>query len=347
MAAASIDDRIRPVDLPERVVFLTIEPRTKADQEKLGQGLQKLMAEDPTLRVNTDTRTGQTILRGMGELHLEVIVDRLKREFNVMAVVGKAQVAYKETLTRPAEGEGRYVRQTGGRGEYGHVKIRLLPGGPGTGYIFENQIVDGAIPDEFITHIDEGIKDGLTRGVLAGYPVDDVRIELYDGSFHDIDSSETAFKIAGRMAFQDAAKKAEPELLEPVMRVEVVVQKEHTSHVVGDLSRRRGQIHSEEDRGKMSIISASVPLSEMLGYATDVRARTEGARVTRCTSIGTNRYAALQILTIRTGARLSPRRALPRRKAKTLAWPSPSQTINACNLTDTDNRSDWATQKNS
>ena len=266
--------RIRPMDLPEPIVFLAIEPKTKADQEKLGQGLQKLMAKDPTLRVDTDTRTGQTIIRGTGELHLEVIVDRLEREFNVLAVVGKPQVVYKETLTRPAEGEGRYVRQTGGRDQYGHVKIRLLPGGPGTGYIFENQIVDGAIPNQFIKPIDEGIKEELTRGVL-GYPVDDVRIELYDGSFHDIDSSEMAFKIAGSTAFQHAAKKAEPVLLEPVMRVEVVVQKEHMSDVMGDLSRRRGQIHSQEDRGRTSIISARVPLSEMFGYATDLRSRTQ------------------------------------------------------------------------
>jgi elongation factor G len=264
------------MDLPELVVFLAIEPKTKADQERLGQGLRKLMAEDPTFRVNTDTRTGQTIIRGMSELHLEVLVDRLKREFNVVAAVGAPQAAYKETLTRPAEGEGRYMRQIGGCGQYGHAKIRLLPGGPGTGYIFENQMVAGVIPKEFIKAIDEGIQEALTRGVLAGYPVDDVRIELYDGSFHDIDSSETAFQIAGSMAFQDAAKKAEPVLLEPVMRVEVTVQKEHTSDVVRDLSNRRGQIQSQEDRGRTYIVSARVPLSEMFGYAAGLRSRTQG-----------------------------------------------------------------------
>jgi elongation factor G len=267
---------LESMDFPDPVISLAIEPKTKADQEKLGVGLQKLMAEDPTFRVNTDTQTGQTIIRGMGELHLEIIVDRLKREFNVEASVGKPQVAYKETLTRAADGEGRYVRQTGGRGQYGHAKIHLYPGEPGTGYIFENEIIGGSIPKEFIKPIDEGIKEALTRGVLAGYPVDDVKIELYDGSFHDVDSSEMAFKIAGSMAFQDAAKKAKPVLLEPVMRVEVVVPKEHMGDVMGNLSSRRGQIQSQEDRGGTQIISARVPLSEMFGYATDLRSRTQG-----------------------------------------------------------------------
>jgi elongation factor G len=267
---------LESMDFPEPVISLAIEPKTKADQEKLGVGLQKLMAEDPTFRVQTDQQTGQTIIRGMGELHLEIIVDRLKREFNVEAAVGKPQVAYKETLTRQADGEGRYVRQTGGRGQYGHAKIHLFPAEPGTGYVFENEIVGGSIPKEFIKPIDEGIKEALTRGVLAGYPVDDVRIELYDGSFHDVDSSEMAFKIAGSMAFQDAAKKAKPVLLEPVMRVEVVVPKEHMGDVMGNLSSRRGQIQSQEDRGGTQIISARVPLSEMFGYATDLRSRTQG-----------------------------------------------------------------------
>jgi elongation factor G len=267
---------LESMDFPEPVISLAIEPKTKADQEKLGTGLGKLMAEDPTFRVNTDQQTGQTIIRGMGELHLEIIVDRLKREFNVEASVGKPQVAYKETLTKQAEGEGRYIRQTGGRGQYGHAKIRLFPGEPGTGYIFENEIVGGSIPKEFIKPIDEGIKEALTRGVLAGYPVDDVKIELYDGSFHDVDSSEMAFKIAGSMAFQDAAKRARPVLLEPVMRVEVVVPKEHMGDVMGNLSGRRGQIQSQEDRGGTQIIAARVPLSEMFGYATDLRSRTQG-----------------------------------------------------------------------
>ncbi|MGH9346421.1 MAG: elongation factor G [Vicinamibacterales bacterium] len=267
---------LESMDFPEPVISLAIEPKTKGDQEKLGQGLAKLMAEDPTFRVRTDEQTGQVVIAGMGELHLEIIVDRLKREFNVEASVGKPQVAYKETLTRPADGEGRYVRQTGGRGQYGHARIHLYPGEPGTGYVFENEIAGGAIPKEFIKPINEGIKEALTRGVLAGYPIDDVRIELYDGSFHDVDSSEMAFKIAGSMAFQDAAKKAKPVLLEPVMRVEVVVPKDYLGDVMGDLSSRRGRIQSQEDRGGTQIVNARVPLSEMFGYATDLRSRTQG-----------------------------------------------------------------------
>jgi elongation factor G len=277
----TICDEKKPVvlesmDFPEPVIQLAIEPKTKADQEKLGVGLGKLMAEDPTFRVKTDQQTGEVVISGMGELHLEIIVDRLKREFNVEASVGRPQVAYKETLTRPADGEMKYAKQTGGRGQYGHAKIHLYPGEPGTGYIFENKIVGGAIPREFIKPVDEGIKEALTRGVLAGYPVDDVRVELYDGSYHDVDSSEMAFKIAGSMAFQDAAKKAKPVLLEPVMRVEVVVPKEYMGDVMGHLSSKRGQILSQEDRAGSQIINARVPLSEMFGYATDLRSRTQG-----------------------------------------------------------------------
>jgi elongation factor G len=267
---------LESMDFPEPVISLAIEPKTKADQEKLGSGLQKLMAEDPTFRVNTDQQTGQTIIRGMGELHLEIIVDRLKREFSVEASVGRPQVAYKETLTVPAEGEGRYVRQTGGRGQYGHAKIRLIPRKPGEGYEFVNDIVGGSIPREFIKPIDEGIREAMTTGVLAGYPVDDVTIELYDGSYHDVDSSEMAFKIAGSMAFKDASHKARPVLLEPVMRVEVVVPKEYMGDVMGDLASRRGHIQSQEDRGGTQIVAARVPLSEMFGYATDLRSRTQG-----------------------------------------------------------------------
>jgi elongation factor G len=207
---------LESMDFPKPVISLAIEPKTKSDQEKLGVGLQKLMAEDPTFRVNTDQQTGQVIIAGMGELHLEIIVDRLKREFSVEASVGKPQVAYKETLTRAADGEMKYAKQTGGRGQYGHVKIHLYPGEPGSGYVFENETKGGSIPKEYIKPVDEGIKEALTRGVLAGYPIDDVRIELYDGSFHEVDSSEMAFKIAGSMAFQDAAKKAKPVLLEPI-----------------------------------------------------------------------------------------------------------------------------------
>jgi elongation factor G len=267
---------LESMDFPEPVISLAIEPKTKGDQEKLGQGLAKLMAEDPTFRVHTDEQTAQVVIAGMGELHLEIIVERLKREFKVEASVGKPQVAYKETLTRPADGEGRYIRQTGGRGQYGHAKIHLYPGEPGGGYVFENEIVGGTIPKEFIKPINQGIKEALTRGILAGYPVDDVKIELYDGSFHDVDSSEMAFKIAGSLAFQDAAKKAKPVLLEPVMRVEVVVPKDYMGDVMGDLASRRGRIQSQEDRGGTQIIQARVPLSEMFGYATDLRSRTQG-----------------------------------------------------------------------
>jgi elongation factor G len=267
---------LESMEFPEPVISLAIEPKTKADQEKLGQGMAKLMAEDPTFRVHTDDQTGQVVIAGMGELHLEIIVDRLKREFNVEASVGKPQVAYKETLTAPAEGEGRFVRQTGGRGQYGHAKIRLIPLPPGTGYQFEDEIVGGRVPREYIKPIDQGIREALTRGILAGYPIDDVRIELYDGSYHEVDSSEMAFKIAGSMAFQDAAKRAKPVLLEPVMRVEVVVPKDYMGDVMGDLAARRGRIQSQEDRGGTQIISSRVPLSEMFGYATELRSRTQG-----------------------------------------------------------------------
>ncbi|MEZ5292182.1 MAG: elongation factor G [Vicinamibacterales bacterium] len=267
---------LESMEFPEPVISLAIEPKTKADQEKLGQGMAKLMAEDPTFRVNTDEQTGQVVIRGMGELHLEIIVDRLKREFGVEASVGKPQVAYKETLTKAAEGDGLFKRQTGGRGQFGHAKIRLFPLEPGSGYQFESKIVGGTVPREYIKPIDQGIQEALTRGVLAGYPVDDVRIELYDGGYHEVDSSEMAFKIAGSFAFQDAAKKAGPVLMEPIMRVEIVSPKDYLGDVMGDLASRRGRIQSQEDRGGTQIISARVPLSEMFGYATDLRSRTQG-----------------------------------------------------------------------
>jgi elongation factor G len=267
---------LEAMDFPEPVISLAIEPKTKADQEKLGLGLGKLMAEDPTFRVKTDTETGQVVIAGMGELHLEIIVDRLKREFSVEANVGAPQVAYKETVTKPAEGEGRYIKQTGGRGQYGHAKIRLIPRKPGEGYEFENEIVGGSIPKEFIKPIDQGIREAMTTGVLAGYPMDDVKIELYDGSYHDVDSSEMAFKIAGSMAFKDAAKRAHPVLLEPMMRVEVVVPEEYMGDVIGNLNSRRGHIQSMEMRGGSQVINSRVPLSEMFGYATDLRSRTQG-----------------------------------------------------------------------
>ena len=277
----TICDEKKPVileamDFPEPVISLAIEPKTKADQEKLATGLGKLMAEDPTFRVRTDQETAQTVIAGMGELHLEIIVDRLKREFSVEASVGKPQVAYKETITKASEGEGRYIKQTGGRGQYGHAKIRLVPRKPGEGYEFENEIVGGTIPKEFIKPIDQGIREAMTTGVLAGYPMDDVKVELYDGSFHDVDSSEMAFKIAGSMAFKDAAKKAHPVLLEPVMRVEVVVPEEYMGDVIGDITSRRGHIQAMEARGGSQVINSRVPLSEMFGYATDLRSRTQG-----------------------------------------------------------------------
>jgi elongation factor G len=267
---------LEAMDFPAPVISLAIEPKTKADQEKLGQGLAKLMAEDPTFRVKSDPETGQTVISGMGELHLEIIVDRLKREFNVEASVGKPQVAYKETFTRASDGEGRYIKQTGGRGQYGHAKIKLIPREAGQGFEFVNNVVGGTIPREFIKPIEEGIKEALTTGVLAGYPVDDVGVELYDGSYHDVDSNEMAFKIAGSMAFKDAAQKAKPVLLEPVMRVEVVVPEEFMGDIIGDLNSRRGHIQSMDARGGTQIINARVPLSEMFGYATEMRSRTQG-----------------------------------------------------------------------
>jgi len=267
---------LEAMDFPEPVIALAIEPKTKADQEKLGLGLGKLMAEDPTFRVKTDTETGQVVISGMGELHLEIIVDRLKREFSVEATVGKPQVAYKESITRASEGEGRYIKQTGGRGQYGHAKIRMIPRKPGEGYEFENEIIGGTIPKEFIKPIDQGIREAMTTGVLAGYPMDDFKVELYDGSYHDVDSSEMAFKIAGSMAFKDAAKKAHPVLLEPVMRVEVVVPEEYMGTIIGDLTSRRGHIQSMEARGGSQVINSRVPLSEMFGYATDIRSNTQG-----------------------------------------------------------------------
>ena len=277
----TICERRQPVilesmEFPSPVISLAIEPRTKADQEKLGRGLERLTSEDPTFRVQTDLETGQVVISGMGELHLEIIVDRLQREFGVSASVGRPQVAYKETLTQPAEGQGRYVKQTGGRGQYGHVKIRLMPRQPGEGFEFSNDIVGGAIPREFIKPIETGIREAMTTGVLAGYPVDDLSVSLYDGSVHVVDSSEMAFKIAGALAFKEAAKKAGPVLLEPIMRVEVVVPEEYMGDVIGDLNARRGRVRSMEARGGSHIVNALVPLSEMFGYATDLRSRTQG-----------------------------------------------------------------------
>jgi len=276
----TICDPLKPVVLesinfPAPVIALAVEPKTKADQEKLGAGLAKLMSEDPTFKVETDKDTGQTKISGMGELHLEIIVDRLKREFGVEANVGKPQVAYKETIRKPSKGEGRWIKQTGGRGQYGHAKIELEPA-PGEGFVFENEVTGGSIPKEYIKPVQEGIKEALERGILAGYPVVDVRVKLYDGSYHEVDSSEMAFKLAGSQAFQDAAKKASPVLLEPIMKVEVVTPDDYTGAVTGDLSSRRGHLEGQISRGGTQIITAMVPLSNMFGYSTDLRSRTQG-----------------------------------------------------------------------
>jgi elongation factor G len=252
-----------------------VEPKTKADQEKLGMAIQKLAQEDPTFRVNTDPETGQTILSGMGELHLEIIVDRMMREFGVGANVGKPQVAYRETIRKKADGEGRHVKQTGGHGQYGHVKIHVEPL-PGGGVEFVDEIVGGRVPKEFIKPSEAGIREALEGGILAGYPMSDVKVTLYDGSYHDVDSSEMAFKIAGSMAIKDAAKRAKPVLLEPIMSVEVVVPEQYMGDVIGDLNSRRGRIEGMQLRGTTQIIKAMVPLSEMFGYATELRSRTQG-----------------------------------------------------------------------
>ncbi len=266
---------LESIEFPTPVIQLAIEPKTKADQEKLGIAIGKLVQEDPTLRVSTDPDTGQTILSGMGELHLEIIVDRMQREFNVGANVGKPQVAYRETIRAKAEAEGRFVRQTGGRGQYGHVKIAVEPA-PGAGYEFVNAITGGAIPKEFVPAIERGIGEALEGGVLAGYPMSNVRVRLYDGSYHEVDSSEMAFKIAGSMALKTAAERARPVLLEPIMSVEVVVPEEYMGDVIGDLNSRRGRPEGMELRGTSQIIKALVPLSEMFGYATELRSRTQG-----------------------------------------------------------------------
>jgi elongation factor G len=267
---------LEAMNFPEPVIAVAIEPKTKADQEKMGMALGKLMQEDPTFKVHTDRETGQTIIRGMGELHLEIITDRLVREFNVGANIGKPQVAYREAITREAQGEGRFIRQTGGRGQYGHCKIRLKPAEPGHDFVFDNQISGGSIPREFIKPIEQGIKEALETGVLAGYPTTGVLVELYDGSYHDVDSSEVAFKIAGSMAYQDAAKKAKPILKEPIMEVEVVVPEDYMGDVIGDLNSRRGHIKHMEPRAGVQAITARVPLSEMFGYSTNLRSMTQG-----------------------------------------------------------------------
>jgi elongation factor G len=269
--------RLESMDFPEPVISVAIEPKTKGDQDKLGAGLQRLTEEDPTFRVRTDEETGQTLISGMGELHLEIIVDRLTREFNVDANVGRPQVAYRETISKPVEKiEGRFVRQTGGRGQYGHAVINASPMEPGEGYEFVDKIVGGKIPKEYISSVDLGIQEAMESGVMSGYPVVDVRIELIDGSFHDVDSSEMAFKIAGSMAFKTAEQRAKPKLLEPVMAVEVVTPEEYLGDVMGDLNSRRGRVEGLEPRGNAQAIRARVPLATMFGYATDLRSTTQG-----------------------------------------------------------------------
>jgi len=277
----TICDRNHPIALetmtfPEPVIAVAIEPKTKADQEKMGVALAKLMQEDPTFKVHTDTETNQTIIRGMGELHLEIIVDRMMREFNVQANVGKPQVAYREAITRKSEAEGRFIRQSGGKGQYGHVKMRFEPLTDGTTFEFVNEIVGGSVPREFIKPTEQGIKEAMEKGIIAGYPMTGIRAILYDGSYHDVDSSEMAFKIAGSMAYQEGAKKAGPILLEPIMDVEVVTPEDYAGDVMGDLSRRRGKIQQMDERGGAKVIRAHVPLSEMFGYATQLRSMSQG-----------------------------------------------------------------------
>ncbi len=267
---------LESMQFPEPVIAVTIEPKTTADQDKLAAALAKLVQEDPTFRVSTDEETGQTIISGMGELHLEIIVDRLMREFKIGANVGRPQVAYRETITEEARGEGQFIRQTGGRGQYGHAKVRIWPLTDGTDFEFSNEITMGVIPKEFIRPTEIGIREAMERGVLAGYPMTGVGTALEDGSYHEVDSSEIAFKVAGSLAFQAAAKKARPVLLEPVMEIEIVTPEDYMGDVIGDLNRRRGRVISMEPRAGFHVVTAHVPLAEMFGYATDLRSQSQG-----------------------------------------------------------------------
>ena len=267
---------LESMEFPEPVIRVAIEPKTKAGQEKMGIALAKLAEEDPTFRTYTDEETGQTLIAGMGELHLEIIVDRLLREFKVEANIGRPQVAYKETIRRAAESDTKYARQSGGKGQYGHVKIKIEPGEPGSGYVFENTVVGGAIPKEYIPAVDAGIRGAMETGVLAGYNVVDVKVNLYDGSYHEVDSSEMAFKVAGSMAFKDAMRKADPVLTEPIMKVVIITPDDYMGDVIGDVNSRRGQIQSMEPVSGAQQITAMIPLSEMFGYATDLRSKTQG-----------------------------------------------------------------------
>jgi elongation factor G len=270
---------LEKMTFPDPVIHVAIEPKTKADQEKLSEALGKLAEEDPTLRISTNEETGQSILSGMGELHLEIIIDRMKREFRVQANIGKPQVAYKETIRKKIQAEGKFVRQSGGRGQFGHVWIEIAPNEKGKGFVFDNAIVGGVIPKEYIKPVEQGIVESMRNGVLAGYPVEDVIVKLYDGSFHEVDSSEMAFKIAGSMAFKNAARKADPAILEPVMAVEVVTPEEYMGDVIGDLNSRRGKISGMTPRKDAQVIKAAVPLSEMFGYSTILRSMTQGRAI--------------------------------------------------------------------
>jgi elongation factor G len=267
---------LEKMTFPAPVISVAVEPKTKADQEKMGLALQRLAKEDPSFRVHTDQESSQTIISGMGELHLEIIVDRMKREFSVDANVGKPQVAYRETIRAKVESEGKFVRQSGGRGQYGHVWLKLEPNEQGKGYEFVNGIVGGSVPREYIPAIDKGIKEAVDTGVIAGYPVVDVKVTAFDGSYHDVDSNEMAFKIAGSMGFKEGFRRAKPVLLEPIMKVEVVTPEEYSGDVIGDLNRRRGQITGMDEGPSGKAITADVPLSEMFGYATTVRSMSQG-----------------------------------------------------------------------
>jgi elongation factor G len=277
LAAPGHEIVLENLEFPEPVIHVAVEPKTKVDQDKMGKALFSLSEEDPTFQVRTDEETGQTIIAGMGELHLEIIVDRLVREFGVDANVGRPQVAYRETIRNKVEKvEGRFVRQSGGRGQYGHVRIDMEPNPPGGGYEFESKIMGGVVPRDYIPSVDDGIREAMSTGVLAGYPMVDIKVTLVDGSYHEVDSSDMAFKIAGSMAFKDAAQKAKPVLLEPMMAVEVVTPADFMGDVMGDINSRRGHIDGMEPRGNAQVINATVPLSTMFGYATDLRSATQG-----------------------------------------------------------------------
>ena len=277
----SLADEKKPIlleslEFPEPVINLAVEPKSKADQDKLGQGLQRLAEEDPTFKVYTDPETGQTIIAGMGELHLEIIVDRLLREFKVEANIGKPQVAYRETITKPVTAEGKFIRQSGGRGQYGHVVLEVAPNEPGAGFEFENRIIGGVVPREYIAPVEAGVKEAMLTGVVAGFPMVDVKVAIVDGSYHEVDSSELAFKIAGSIGFKEACQKAAPVLLEPMMRLEVVTPGDFMGEVMGDINSRRGKIEGTEQRGSTQVVKAIVPLAEMFGYATTIRSLTQG-----------------------------------------------------------------------